>query len=172
MNEVGLYSIKEISNELNVDWQTLLRWKYQFDFYIPTYRQENQLKYTTQAAKIFAVIHLAKQLQLKDEVINIILDKHFYSDTTIMESLQLTIQELTEEMQELRKQLEEKQRNHRQEIIRSFQGLTWKELCELKRKCPEDLLLEDVHGSNINREISPVKNWFQLCIKSPRILNK
>jgi|GEM_PF-6055946 len=172
MNEVGFYSIKEIAQELNVDWQTLLRWKYQFDFYIPTYRQENQLKYTAQAAKLFAVIHHAKQLQLKDEVINIILDKHFYSDTTIMESLQLTIQELFEEAQGLRQQLEQHQFNCRQDALNSLQGLSWDELRQLKELCPEDLILEDVLGSEISREHFSVRNWLRLSIKSPKLLNK
>ncbi|HJV44855.1 MAG TPA: MerR family transcriptional regulator [Bacillota bacterium] len=167
MKQGTLYTIKELAEHVEVDWKTLLNWKYHYLFHLPASHEGNQLKYPAQSIVIFQFIKEAKEYGLNDDVIELWIDK--YSNKSNLEnidfttSLQNLIQELRNEWSSLHNQWKQERKHQQDSLLSMMENITWGELKLLQKKCPEILTLEE------NPEIrttlkGPVSSFFERII--------
>jgi DNA-binding transcriptional MerR regulator len=147
MTQNKLYSIKEMAEQLEMDWETLLNWKYQYLFHLPAHHQEKQLKYPAETTALFQFIKEAKASGLHDDVIQLWVDKQvetFHSDRLELSSaLYGLITDLQTELTMLHSQWEQKCRQQQRQFLTLMENITWEELKLLQEKCPDLFTLEE-----------------------------
>jgi DNA-binding transcriptional MerR regulator len=178
-----LYSIKEIAEQLNIDWHTLLQWKYQYAFSLPIVRQENQLKYYSQAKELFRFIRDAKASGWEYEEIKTVIEEKYQligeTSEHLVQTMESTIRGMRAEVEELKISFDQTVKKRTETLIHMLKTVSWEELRELQARCPDLLTIEeDVEEANniITRILTlPANhNWrnrfsklFQPAIKAP-----
>jgi DNA-binding transcriptional MerR regulator len=178
-----LYSIKEIAEQLNTDWQTLLQWKYQYAFSLPIIRQEKQLKYYSQAKELFRFIRDAKASGWEHEEIKTIIDEKYQnlneSSEYFVQTMESTMKMMQTEVEELKVSFDQTVKKRTETLINMLKTVSWEELRELQTRFPDLLMIEeDVEEANsiISQILTlPIRhNWrnrflklFHPAIKAP-----